>query len=351
MLKLSRGRRSVFARSAFIALVLSRIAVAQTADSTTQPAAPAVQAVAAVGFTVSDLDREVEFFTMVLDFETVSIAPQAGTEFSRLKGLDEAKARVARLRLGEEVIELTQYDSPRGKPFPDDSRSNDRWFQHIAIIVSDMDKAYARLVEHGVRPASQSGPQRLPDWNKNAAGIRAFYFRDPDGHYLEILQFPEGKGDAKWHRPSDKLFLGIDHTAIVVADTDASLRFYRDTLGFRVVGGSENYGVEQERLNNVVGAHLRITTLRASAGPAIEFLEYLTPRDGRSFPESSKSNDLVYWEVTLIPTTATRAADALRNANATSVSKTPNRDDPGSDGATIVRDPDGHALRITPAPR
>ncbi len=63
------------------------------------------------------------------------------------------------------------------------------------------------------------------------------------------------------------MFLGIDHTAIVVDDTNASLRFYRDTLGMQVAGESENYDVEQEHLNNVFGARLRITALRAAAGP------------------------------------------------------------------------------------
>ena len=106
---------------------------------------------------------------------------------------------------------------------------------------------------------------KLPAWNKNAAGIRAFYFKDPDGDVLEILQFPPDKGNPKWHRPTDKLFLGIDHTAIVVGDTDTSLHFYRDRLGLEVVGESENYGTEQEHLNNVFGARLRITSLHAAA--------------------------------------------------------------------------------------
>lgn len=97
------------------------------------------------------------------------------------------------------------------------------------------------------------GPQRLPDWNPAAGGIRAFYFRDPDRHPLEVLQFPAGKGDPKWAR-RDRLFLGIDHTAIVVSDTEASLRFYRDALGLRVAGAAENWGPEQERLNHVSGA-------------------------------------------------------------------------------------------------
>ena len=88
-----------------------------------------------------------------------------------------------------------------------------------------------------MRPAS-TAPQLLPKTIPNAAGIRAYYFRDPDGHPLEILQFPPDKGDPKWQRGGGRLFLGIDHTAIVVRSTAASLAFYRDVLGFRVGGES-----------------------------------------------------------------------------------------------------------------
>jgi catechol 2,3-dioxygenase-like lactoylglutathione lyase family enzyme len=227
--------------------------------------------------------------------------------------------RTARLRLGEEFLELTEFLAPRGRPAPADSRSNDHWFQHAAIIVSDMDRAYARLHEFKVQHAS-SGPQRLPDWNRNAGGIKAFYFRDPDGHPLEVLWFPEGKGAAKWHGQSDRVFLGIDHTAIVVADTDASLRFYRDTLGMHVAGQSENYGPEQERLNNVFGARLRITAVRAEEGPGIEFLEYLAPRDGRPYPGDEKANDLVHWQTRLRGAPAGEADLKLRESRAAYIS-------------------------------
>ncbi len=151
------------------------------------------------------------------------------------------------------------------RPIPTDARSNDLSFQHIAIIVSDMDTAYRVLRQNRVEHVS-AYPQTLPAWNRDAAGIKAFYFKDPDGHPLEILQFPPDKGDAEVARSSG-IFLGIDHTAIVVSNTDASLAFYRDLLGMRVAGESDNYGDEQEHLNNVFGAHLRITSLRARVGP------------------------------------------------------------------------------------
>jgi hypothetical protein len=41
-------------------------------------------------------------------------------------------------------------------------------------------------------------------------------------------------------------------------------------LAFGKFGESENYGTEQEHLNQVFGAHLRITAMRAMSGPGIE---------------------------------------------------------------------------------
>jgi catechol 2,3-dioxygenase-like lactoylglutathione lyase family enzyme len=307
-----------------------------------------VHAVAVVGMTVSDLDRAVAFYTRVLGFEKVGEQRIDDDAIGRLHGVDGARARVAHLRLGDEQIELTQYGMADGRAVPAGSRSNDRWFQHVAIIVSDMDRAYRHLQAHGVEPVSVS-PQRLPDWNPNAGGIEAYYFRDPDGHTLEILRFPRGKGAAKWHRPTDLLFLGIDHTAIVVGDTERSLAFYRDLLGFRVVGESTNYGPEQERLNNVVGARLRITALRAGTGPAIELLEYLAPRDGRPYPADSRATDLWHWQTRLVTLDAEHAARQLRLHVVPFVS-------PGAVAfparplgflkSLLVRDPDGHAMEI-----
>ena len=189
----------------------------------------------------------------------------------------------------------------------------------------------------------------MPDWNVNAAGIRAFYFRDPDGHFLEILWFPPDKGDPWWHRPTDRLFLGIDHTAIVVADTDRSLSCYRDALGFRVAGASENYGPEQERLNNVFGARLRITTLRAAAGPGVELLEYLTPRDGRPAPSDARANDLAHWQTTLVAADADAVYRTLRKSACTVRSPgvvAPPERALGFTKAFVIADPDGHALEV-----
>jgi len=306
-----------------------------------------VIAVDTVGMTVADMDRAVAFYTSVLTFEKVSEVEVSGREYELMTGVFGARLRIVGLRLGEESIELTEYLTPKGRPIPADVRPNDRVFQHIAIIVSDMSAAYERLRRHRVEHAS-TAPQVLPEWNTNAAGISAFYFRDPDRHFLEVLHFPPGKGLDKWHR-ADRLFLGVDHTAIVVDDTDAALKLYRDALGMQVAGASENYDTEQEHLNNVFGARLRITSLRAAEGPGIELLEYLAPRDGRPAPVDLHANDVAHWQTTLVASEPERINDLLRLRLFSLVSPNVVAVPSGTLAlrkALLLRDLDGHGLRI-----
>ncbi|MGH7243582.1 MAG: VOC family protein [Phycisphaerales bacterium] len=344
------SRHVLFFLAALLGLVLVQDPHAVFAQEQTQTAlafqvAP-IAAVISIGTTVSDLDRSIEFYTRVLSFEKTSETEAVGGELEQLTGVFGSRCRIARLKLGNETIELTQFLAPEGRPIAADSRSNDRWFQHIAIAVSDIDKAYAVLRQNRVRHAS-TGPQLLPAWNKNAGGISAFYFKDPDEHVLEIIQFPAGKGDSRWQAPTDNIFLGIDHTAIVVADTDRSVAFYRDRLGLRIAGESENYGTEQEHLNNVFGARLRITALRARVGPGIELLEYLAPTDGRDFPPDSRANDLWHWQVALAEPDGealNRVAHATRGHWISPGVVGGVESFAGFSAGLQVKDPDGHAL-------
>jgi len=91
----------------------------------------------------------------------------------------------------------------------------------------------------------------------------------------------------------------VHHHTFTVSDMDRSIHFYRDLLGLKIVGEGENYGTEQEHLNNVFGARLRITSLRAAAGAGIELLEYLAPQGGRPVPADERSNDLLHWRTVL----------------------------------------------------
>ncbi len=196
-----------------------------------------------------------------------------------------------------------------GKPYPPGSTSFDLWFQHFAIVVSDMRAAYARLgAAAGWTAISTYGPQRLPE---SSGGVSAFKFRDPEGHPLELLEFPPGQAPPAWQGPHDSgPCLGIDHTAIAVADTTASVGFYGQ-LGFTVTAHSLNQGVEQERLDDAPGAVVDVTALAlpGAPGPHLELLGYRHPA-GRPAPPMA-SNDIARTRLVLEADAAPDQSPAL----------------------------------------
>ena len=309
----------------------------------------AVQSVAAIGMTVADIDRSVAFYSDVLTFKKVSDVEVDGDEYDRLWGIFGVRARVVRMQLNEQTLELIQFVSPPDiRTIPVPSNSNDLWFQHFAIVVRDMDEAWKHLRTHRVRQISPR-PQTIPKSNAAAAGIKAIKFRDPDGHNLELLWFPEGKGNPVWKKQGNGVFLGIDHTAMTVRSTENSIKFYRDGLGLAVAGGTLNIGTEQEHLDSLLGARVRVTGLTPVVGPpGVEFLEYELPTAGRPMPGDSRPVDLWHWQVTLAVSDAEEAAAKLRG-RATFVSNgvvTLSGNTLGFKKGFLIRDPDGHAMQV-----
>lgn len=330
-----------FVLSLLFLFVFDFLASAQTA-----------QQVNKVSITVSDLEQSTRFFENVLSFKKIEEKEVEDEALKRLFGLraSEVKIKQATLQIGQEQIELIEFASPnQGRPIPTDSRSNDLWFQHIAIVVSDMDKAYQMLRDKKVKHVS-TAPQTLPDYIPAAAGIKAFYFRDPDEHNLEIIYFPSGKGSPKWQgNTSDSPFIGIDHTALGISDTDQSTEFYEDLLGLKVAGNSENYGPEQEHLNQVFGARLLITGLKAQQGIGVEFLSYIAPPGGRAYPLDSKVNDLWHWHTHIQVANLEQVHQKLLQANYPLISSgmvSLPSSYLGYTKALMVRDPDGHAVLL-----
>ncbi|MEO6229077.1 MAG: VOC family protein [Ferruginibacter sp.] len=307
-----------------------------------------VKKVAAIGITVKDMDRSVYFYTGVLGFTKISDNEYEGEQYEKLQHIFGLHIRVVRLKLGDEIIELTDYLTGGGRSIPEDAKSNDLIFQHIAIVVSNMDKAFEILKKNHVEYVSTS-PQTLPLSNKAAAGIRAFYFHDVDNHNLELIYFPKGKGNVKWQIPANKIFLGIDHTAIGISNTESSLMFYQNILGIERKGESWNMGTEQAHLNFVEDASLHITGLHAADGPGIEFLQYLKPGPGKVFPADTQSDDIWHWQTTLLVDDATGLYNQLKAKGYQLVSRelvNIKQDNGKKLTAFIVRDNDGHAVLI-----
>lgn len=313
-----------------------------------------VTRIARIRLTAVDVDGLARFYAAALGFE------------HRESGGREP-GRALMLQLGAESVEL-EASAQAGSPYPRGRSSCDPWFQHFAVVVSDMSAAYARLRGcAGWTPITATVPQRLP---ASSGGVTAFKFRDPEGHPLELLEFPASAVPVVWRAARGPgPCLGIDHSAIVVADTGRSAAFYAD-LGLCVAGRSLNRGPEQERLDGLPGAVVEVTALAAEGShpPHLELLRYRSPAPPPPMArESSVSPGLAIsaalpeappgqpaagdvaatWlilEVQDFPATLAR----LRAADVPCVESAPAplRTRPSA----ALRDPDGHLLRLFAAP-
>jgi catechol 2,3-dioxygenase-like lactoylglutathione lyase family enzyme len=298
-----------------------------------------------ISLTVADLDRTERFYRDGLGFVTVGRRHVEDPAVERLFGVaTPTTIESLVMRLGNDEVEFLAY-RPGGRLYPEGSRSPDLWFQHFAIVVSDMDTAYAQLRRVVFTPISSGGPQTLPERDGR---VRAFKFRDPDGHPLELLYHPPGQGRPVWHRPAGgRVFVGIDHSAVAVSDTAASEAFYGGLLGMSIAYEVTNRGPAQDALDGTSGTVVRITGLRPSSpnGPGIEFLDYRAPSTGRRPPSDAASNDLVHAHLVLRVDDLEPQVRRLRDNHVRFVSPGIVTLGNGIDAA-MVRDPDGHVLLL-----
>ncbi len=179
------------------------------------------------------------------------------------------------LRYGDSRLQILGF-AKKGWGMPPGQAANDRGFQHFALLVNDIDAACDRLAQSAFMPISRDGPVKLP---ASSGGVTAFKFRDPEGHPLEFLQ------------PLQPAPPRIDHSAIVVADTQASVDFYA-AYGLGVQGGSLNVGAEQAALDALDDPVVRVTRLgSAGSALALELLCYHQPA-GAPPPAHKSSNDV-----------------------------------------------------------
>jgi catechol 2,3-dioxygenase-like lactoylglutathione lyase family enzyme len=215
------------------------------------------------------------------------------------------------MSLGPSRVDLDCY-ATAGRPYPAGTIASDRIFQHFAIVTDDARAAWCRARDAGATPISREQPVALP---QSSGGVTAVKLRDPDGHPLEFSQFPPG-ANPDWQGSG---MMGIDHTAIAVADLAASRRFYTHH-GLREGAPMLNQGPTQVALDGIDGVLVDIVPiLPATTPPHIELLGYR----GRVGDAGSMAvNDIA---ATRIVWHATRDA--------------------------LVRDPDGHLHQLSRAGR
>lgn len=301
-----------------------------------------------VGMTVANMEQSLKFYSEVLLFKKIKDIEVAGADWSQLQGVFGLRMRIVQMQLGTEIIALMEYLTPQGRPTPPDSRSNDRWFQHIAIVVSNIEEAYQHVRKFNVKHTSTS-PQQLPEWNKKLGGVKAFYFKDPDGHNLELIEFPADKAADKWQQDTNQLFLGIDHSAVGVKNAAASFTLYCDRLNLELMLQAENYGTEFEHITCVFGSRVQVNSLQSQEGIGFELLEYIAPTGGRDMPVDSQANDLWHCQTIIAVSDLSTLAEQLRSAPCQFVSPgvvKMSSSELGFSQALAIRDLDGHVLHL-----
>lgn len=132
-------------------------------------------------FTVSNLERSVDFYKRLLGFQEEFRLDLKGAGIDQITGLKGAHLQICMLRIEGLRLELIQYLSPPGVKL--DTRTNNVGAAHVGLWVDDVDAKYRELLAAGVR-FRNAPTSALP------GRPRVAYFLDPDGITLELMQRP-----------------------------------------------------------------------------------------------------------------------------------------------------------------
>jgi len=220
---------------------------------------------------VSDLDKAIDFYGNLLGLTVPPAQTPGPRPFStdpairNMFGILSAQLRwvVARVpgpNLGVEMVEAKDIDRKPSNPRPQDPGS-----MTLVLIVRDIDKAFAPLKSAGVPVVTPGGAPVTFGANK----ARGVIVRDPDGHFVELLQpspLPETTA------PPESNILDA-RVRITVADTDKTMKLYRDQFEFQPQLGS--FGtIPLLDLMGLKDAQVRLTTAQVPGSALrMEFVE------------------------------------------------------------------------------
>lgn len=141
-----------------------------------------------VGLTVSDLDKSIQFYRDVLGLEFQGEILMTGEETDTLFGRKNCRARIAYLNGSKNVevppIELIQFLGSKINKVPSDFFTTS--ISEVCFYTDDIDAVYEHLINNNVECLSE--PQYFDFTMQGFGRSKAFYFKDPDGIMLEMMQ-------------------------------------------------------------------------------------------------------------------------------------------------------------------
>jgi len=130
-------------------------------------------------FTVSDLERSVDFYVNILGMKDGGRHERVGSEIEGVTGVADAHLKMATVLLGDLTLEFVQYVSGAGTKL--DPRPNNVGAPHIAFTVRNLNQVYQDLIHKGVRSYGKPTPLTPP-------GLNRVYICDPDGITIELIE-------------------------------------------------------------------------------------------------------------------------------------------------------------------
>ena len=115
---------------------------------------------------VADLDRSIKFYCDLMGFEVIRIVEcPPEMRLGDVAGMPGCTARIAHLQNGSNMLELFEYQDPRGKATDPDRKQADHGIIHLGFKSTDARKDYVRLLEYGVKVFGPPIEFRPDVWN------------------------------------------------------------------------------------------------------------------------------------------------------------------------------------------
>jgi catechol 2,3-dioxygenase-like lactoylglutathione lyase family enzyme len=192
-----------------------------------------VTRLAGVSFKVADLEKARQFYTGILGLEEAF-------------DLKDSNGVVQSIFFKVNDDQYLEFSSGAPEKFQ---------LEHLSLLSPDLKKSAALLSKQGIVAGKTT---------RSGDGNRFFSIKDPDQVEIDFVEYMPGSKQVKHRGKSNGNAVSdhLQHVGLAPSDNDATLKFYRDKLGF-----------QQFSVPNSVNNHV---TVDAASGDAIELMTALS---------------------------------------------------------------------------